>query len=492
MSVRRLVREAIEIVSHDVQLSDETPQSGSDEELGLPELNINNEVQEINELFDTASNYQILMNEYPSSKVLTASEERFFNLAVEMSMAGTGLSAEDLKLAIKGDAGITVSQENLQKVIGSVAKAIVDIISLIIRKIKEFWIFLTSSEADKREKTEREVADTIAGIMDSHINDIQRGIEERSKLGPNSTGVAVKDLGGGVTLEGDSIVIKDARPGSSKGKEVRISLRHFMNIPWENLNRVFDDPPSDEKIDISKLPNELTKNLQELEGLQGIIKRTDSMLESISNSTKAIPQMSSEESIAREMEAIIKNYQSLGSAFKAALPPTHNGVRVFLPGSLGLECVEQESLAAGTAWATAAGSRNTIVVKYVAPAPKVSDRRYMLKFGAHPSQMAHDYNQFVTQYLATFKAITGATDGEHLGKVDAMYKSLSLNHQQASTSAAGQTASRSVSDMALRDLLAIGRDLSITLSSYYRLLQDTLRMVDQHRDLWNALNALGL
>jgi len=496
MSTRRLIMEAIDLSLHDAKVSDEMPQPGSDEPLGMPSIDISDEIAELGGLFEKAGNYQTLMAQYPEHRVLSVSEEKLFNIAANLSLAGTGFTAEDFKLAVKDHLGTHISQEGLGTVAKSIGQAIINAIKWIIQKIKDFWTWLTGTGGKNEESKDRVVVDDIRSIPDptlQKVGEMLDSVTSSGLLDPNR----ITDLGGGVVVHGDTVVLTDNRPGSAKGSTTKVNLRNFMHLHWSELNHLFKIPPPGSTIDISKIPTQLKIYLDRLVKLAPIMSKLQSASLEVANSV-AYAKRLSEDKVGREGPEIISRAKADWLAIWAEL-------KVFAKSeNFGDYTQEDYLLPDGTVLLSRfSGTRflgdgspwkdelkdvtaTSVIIGQsgdeVAHPP--ADRVWRLKFSGTPSSIANSYDSLIDSYVNAFKKIAPSQD---LGKLDAVLNKLEADNEEAYSISAGYTPQHAL----VRDLLVFQYLITESQAAIIHVLARALRMIGQHRALYAGLRKLA-
>jgi hypothetical protein len=490
--------EAIDLSLHDAKMSDELPHVGSDEPLGMPSIDISDEVAELGGLFEKAGNYQTLMSEYPDNRILSVSEEKLFNIAANLSLAGTGFTAEDFKLAVKDKLGTHISQEGLTSVSKSIGKAIIDAIKWIIAKIVAFWNWMTGQGGKNEEEKDRATVKDIASISESTLQKVSQAVEGVKRKGitdPNK----VTDLGGGMTVHGDTLIIKDNKPGGEKGSERRVNLRAFTNVYWKDINNLFSEPPAEEVIDISRLPNEMRGYLDEISKLAGPMATLNKLNLSISNSLEMAKELKSSGDVARAtsvMETLAKSWEGFLKDIEPFAPNNAEYGKALLPSGTHLSKTHRGiGFHHKSPWySTVLKDVPEVVCGYSQPATyraNAESKQWHLKFGGTPSSIANSYDAFINAYVNAFKKVAPAGDEV---KLKNLLRIVDNNRNEASDSLHDSDPNKkgSLADTFTHDLMQFQYMVSQSQSSILNILKSAVVAISQHRVLYTGLRHLAV
>lgn len=496
MSTRHLIMEAIDLSLHDAKVSDEMPQPGSDEPLGMPSIDISDEVAELGGLFERAGQYQTLMMEYPEHKILTASEEKLFNVAVNLSLAGTGLTCEDFKLAVKDHLGTHISQETLTGIAKSIVESITKAIQWIIAKLRAFWNWLFGEGGQSEKKKDEAILEAIKSTSDTDLETVAKAVEEIDRQ-PTIERVNVKDLGHGAVLEGDFVIIEEKKPGEEKGERKRIPIGQFRHYTWKDFDHIFATPPTEKEIDVTQLPAMMRPYLQNIAKLAPAVKE-------LTNLNKLIGRLLKQTEFTTGLDAAAKQVENMG-AVAAQWKAFRNHVQPFVEGgdAGGAHFIGSRSkplLPDGSYFYTVSSvvtgntspfhetapwfdahlkDVNATAVEFSVGNPVgVPNSDYSLIYRGGVSAITSAFDGFVKDYTRSFEDITRAFDQVEMERV-------AKNAEEVARAVAGRTDSGS-SNYYLQDLLYFQFLATRSQAAIFRLLGQTLKMIGQHRELYKV------
>jgi hypothetical protein len=113
------------------------------------------EHQGLRETMAEAKVFRDIAEQFPPQTILSVSEEKFLNSFVDLAVAGTGVSVEQLKVFKETPEGKTLSLEALHT---GVWETIKKIITAIIEKVKKFVLWITGN-GNRVEKTQKRMMD---------------------------------------------------------------------------------------------------------------------------------------------------------------------------------------------------------------------------------------------------------------------------------------------------------------------------------------------
>lgn len=512
-ATRRFVKEALEITVSDSIGTHDIPDSRAPgEEERFVDLDIDTQVNTINTLVDKLGSYHELLNDFPAGSVLTPSEERLFKAAVNMSFAGEGITADDIRIVAESDGRFTVSTEGVGSVLMGIGKAIADAIRALIEKVKAFFRWITGNKTREEKEAEqiRKALDSLPGgieaALEKSIQELEKGIQDFHKSIDDEHREAdrlIKTLSQGTVLEGKTLVVTTKTTANPNGKTVRVDVGKMIDLPWDRINYLFSEPPSNHRIDLMVAANAINSVIDHTATTVPELLKLYGKLDS--NIDRLIKGKQTKESImVSDMRSLADQLKNLRHAIMHAYPfeaHQHNdGVLVSKPyapsGATLTIHPSHASIGQGTPWNDFfTGECAPYTFRTAAKLPSRHDGKFSIQV-ASPSTLAAAIDGCMKRYFNAFHRVKEITDEMKL--IDKTFEfdtawtdaQKELDILKSAPPIQGDddiSARRRLQNNYYRDLLSLK---SITVHSYgtcYQLLTTITAMLSQYKKLYNWL-----